>query len=1101
MWLLENECDYSIFCLFRKVESTDCAPNNGYYFLPVSPDDRGSFVLKATPPRGWKVEPSEFELEIDGESDQCSKGQDMNFEFIGFGITGSVLSKGAETGPKDLQIELLRDGNVINSALTDSDGRYDFFGVTPGDYVVQVSKESVKSLALDATSRKIHVGEDVRVVDSFNILGYSIEGKIIGINQEPQKGLKFELYQGQTKVSEATSDQTGHFVFSKIPVGAYIVKLSDSLSKSIDLAKSQQNVELVHENLKLEEFQVTSFSVSGEIMAGNRPLKNVKIQADKSGEKEEFLAADGKFVLKGVSKPPLKIKAVLEGFDFDTLTLDQLEAGMKLPALKPTRFRLSGKVDRGGSDEEITVKFNNEKEETIGKVIVTDTGLFSIYLPAGEYKVSVAISKQAKIGFAPLEHKVKVTDAPVGNLNFHAIKADIEGKVICLGSTCESPTHVTLSLDRRVVSKAEVKKDGAFKFTGVLPATYTLSVTEDGICWDEAVKKISVSKDIKDVTFKQIGHYLTTLSTRPTLMVIEGAKSKERQEVNLAAGNNVICVKILDDQINFQTKGCEEFEIKPQSLSLKAKMDEIIHLKSVKYSVSGRILSGSKPAQDLSATELKIVAKSDQRQVELDLKKIDNGFSFNLMALPGEEVVFQPVSQKYLFDPESLHVFVDQDCHLDVATFVAHKGHFVQGQVSPPVEGVKIKILNAEPNQKFVETLTDKSGKYSLGPLPQAVYKVEASKEGFVFEETATGFSSKKLASIQVKVKDNEGNDLNGVVISVSGGDFRSNTKSESGQVEFLSLAPGEYFIKPQLKEYEFKPKHQMHKLGEGQNAQISWTAKRVAFSIFGKLNSLNGQTEPGVTLRATSKDCGDISEEAMSESDGTFRFRGLKPKCEYTIALHHGENIERIYPTEVKVKMDESDHKLTKPIVAIRAFETMDILLKVKEELKNKNQEKSSLKISLSAKDFSYNTKAVTGQLVTLPRVPKDGKKYHLYVETVPSKFGSQKKINYDFVADEYVKSIKLTLDKSDTATKQNRKMSTWDYFLPLIAAIVMGYLMWDQRVRFFKNLMENGLQVSGPSQNTRRASNNDEMSVDGWEVVSTPSGGASKRRNNKKR
>jgi hypothetical protein len=33
---------------FRNVESTDCAPNNGYYFLPLSPDDRGVFVLKGT---------------------------------------------------------------------------------------------------------------------------------------------------------------------------------------------------------------------------------------------------------------------------------------------------------------------------------------------------------------------------------------------------------------------------------------------------------------------------------------------------------------------------------------------------------------------------------------------------------------------------------------------------------------------------------------------------------------------------------------------------------------------------------------------------------------------------------------------------------------------------------------------------------------------------------------------------------------------------------------------------------------------------------------------------------------------------------------------
>ena len=86
--------------LLRNVESTDCAPNNGYYFLPLSPDDRGAFILKGVPPRGWKIEPSEFELNIDGETDACSKGVDLNFEFIGFGITGSVLSKGADSSGK-----------------------------------------------------------------------------------------------------------------------------------------------------------------------------------------------------------------------------------------------------------------------------------------------------------------------------------------------------------------------------------------------------------------------------------------------------------------------------------------------------------------------------------------------------------------------------------------------------------------------------------------------------------------------------------------------------------------------------------------------------------------------------------------------------------------------------------------------------------------------------------------------------------------------------------------------------------------------------------------------------------------------------------------
>ena len=41
-----------------------------------------------------------------------------------------------------------------------------------------------------------------------------------------------------------------------------------------------------------------------------------------------------------------------------------------------------------------------------------------------------------------------------------------------------------------------------------------------------------------------------------------------------------------------------------------------------------------------------------------------------------------------------------------------------------------------------------------------------------------------------------------------------------------------------------------MQKLQQGENAHITWTAKRVAFSIHGKIVSLNGQAEPGTTLK-----------------------------------------------------------------------------------------------------------------------------------------------------------------------------------------------------------------------------------------------------------
>ena len=50
----------------RRVGSTDAAPNNGYYFIPV--EEAGEYLLKPVAPLGWKIEPEERHISIDGKS-------------------------------------------------------------------------------------------------------------------------------------------------------------------------------------------------------------------------------------------------------------------------------------------------------------------------------------------------------------------------------------------------------------------------------------------------------------------------------------------------------------------------------------------------------------------------------------------------------------------------------------------------------------------------------------------------------------------------------------------------------------------------------------------------------------------------------------------------------------------------------------------------------------------------------------------------------------------------------------------------------------------------------------------------------------------------
>jgi len=59
--------------------------------------------------------------------------------------------------------------------------------------------------------------------------------------------------------------------------------------------------------------------------------------------------------------------------------------------------------------------------------------------------------------------------------------------------------------------------------------------------------------------------------------------------------------------------------------------------------------------------------------------------------------------------------------------------------------------------------------------------------------------------------------------------------------------------------------------------------------------------------------------------------------------------------------------------------------------------------------------------------RVSKDNKRYDINVETIPAKFAPQKKVSHSYVADDYVKSIKLVLNKTMVSQKPSKQVSSF--------------------------------------------------------------------------
>ena len=203
----------------------------------------------------------------------------------------------------------------------------------------------------------------------------------------------------------------------------------------------------------------------------------------------------------------------------------------------------------------------------------------------------IAYHLKSGIGFAPVKQEVTVEDAPVSNINFQPIKAELNGKVECLEKAKCDPVQVSLSSTyTNVVATKEqiVKGDGKFKFTSVLPATYKIQVSKDGRCWEKELQQLDVSSNIDNIVFKQLGYYINVNSGHSTTLILSGPDGEKIQEVSVEKGENVICVKT-NKIVSLSTEGCEEFNISPNKINLLDSNLPTVTLKPVRYQVSGSI--------------------------------------------------------------------------------------------------------------------------------------------------------------------------------------------------------------------------------------------------------------------------------------------------------------------------------------------------------------------------------------------------------------------------------------------------------------------------------------------------------------------------------
>lgn len=269
-----------------------------------------------------------------------------------------------------------------------------------------------------------------------------------------------------------------------------------------------------------------------------------------------------------------------------------------------------------------------------------------------------------------------------------------------------------------------------------------------------------------------------------------------------------------------------------------------------------------------------------------------------------EQFSIFPRSDIWLFEPEHNTITISSDnCQSNQIKFLARRGLFINGLTNPPVADANVSLYtmptNSEHDQSvdvdgkpmilLLSSYTSPDGTYSFGPLSNTrPYHVVIHKLGHVFTRKSSSsydFNSEKLASILVQIKDVDGVFLL-LTSSTNNMRRRTATTDSTGEILFEDLQSGNYYLRPQLREYKFQPEDAQIELKSGEEFISKFQAERIAFSCYGQVTSINNEPESSLIIDAVGIDqCDNVPKEsAKTDINGQFRLRALQPGCRYRL-------------------------------------------------------------------------------------------------------------------------------------------------------------------------------------------------------------------------
>lgn len=1071
---------------------TECAPNDGYYFMPVY--DQGQYVIKVAPPSGWSVEPSKVAVTLDGQNDPCSRKEDINFHFKGFAVLGKVSSAASSNidGPAGVSVMLRQGASLVLSTETSEGGHFVFTPLAAGDYTVSVAHPSWSFIA---QSTPVSVADQNGEVPSGALVvrGYGAGGAVRGTCGEAAEGVAVVLYAPDQEallkhfkqnppgctssmpsgyavvpslgraLCHTVTGVDGHYSFKDLVPGRYtLAAFRRTPHTQFVLSPDSLTMEVGHGDVEIKDtFKLEGFTVRGRVVLGDggAGVAGAAVRVEKTGQ-TVTTGQDGYYTLENVKPGKYSITVIADSLQFAPTSVTVTAASPVLVDIAPSHYTACFRVVLERVDQQQqqwTISVSSSDGAGVQQTVVTqEHGRGCTLLPPGQYTSRVRLTQQQQdrgIRFGPSEYTLQVSgSAALPELVFSQFLGEVSATVSCIQAcpavplTLVASDGASKSVSASTVSKGAKKASATFK--EIIPGQYQVVPQKEDWCWAQKSVPAEVNTQNVEVGLVQAGYLLAVTASHEATLAYTVQGTNTIGTVAVQKGTTKTCLSA-PGVYTFTPESCHQFST--PSYQWNTAEPTLVSLVATHHTVTAAIHSSEEGAFKMQVTH------EDGTTSQLEPSKASGkAYEFQFLAKENEEIVLTPKSSDNLFQyqPTSFTMMVPMDCVSNVITFKAEKALFINGKVTPAVADIEITVESGEEKHLFT---TDKTGSYKAGPLDNSLkYQISASLRGYMVNplDDKGNFEAFKLAEVIVEIVDEEKKPLSGVVVSMSGGkSYRQNSLTgDDGKILFHSLLPGEYFLRSAMKEYNFQPPTKMFTVEQGASIIIKVSGLRVAYSALGSTMSLTGVLEPDVAVeaRGRGKDCDQYQEEAVSDSNGAFRIRGLQPKCEYDLGLKSGEglnqHIERMLPATTRVQAAGKDITGFK-LVVLRYFNHLDVVGTVD----TPNEFLSTISIKVYREDVAdspvHTIKITNHPFFMLPPMMADGKTYTLHLESSLSTLQySYRCPEVSFVADASFKQVKLNFKPSlrnlDADMNQNTMAGL------LLAIIIIGAMTNYDRI-----------------------------------------------------